>query len=490
MPETSCKEIADTLDNYIDCKFSAVADIVEPIVFYAPTVSFGGTEVGIPLILVWMALGSILFSIYFKFINFRFFKHAVDVVRGKFDSDLDEGEISSFQALTASLSGTVGLGNIAGVAIAISVGGAGAVFWMVIMGLLGMCSKFLEVSLGVKYRQESGGQDDEVFGGPMYYIKPAFEKIKMSKLGSFFAVFFALACIGGAVGGGNIFQANQAYQQAVNVTGGEASFLQDYGWAFGLFLAFLTGIVTMGGVRAIGKVTARLIPFMVVLYIGAGLIVIGLNITELPNALVTIFEQAFSVEAGIGALIGTILQGVKRASFSNEAGLGSAAIIYAAARTGSHIQQGFASMLGPFIDTVVICLITALVIVLTGVYQDTDGLAGVEMTSKAFGSEITIFPYILAVSVFLFAYSTLITWSYYAEKAFAYLFGTKKSLLNGFRLFFLAFVVVGCSLKLGNVVRVSEALMFIMAIPNIIAMYLLAPEIKKDLEEYISKLKG
>lgn len=312
----------------------------------------------------------------------------------------------------------------------------------------------------------------------------------MSKLGSIFAVIFAITCIGGSFGAGNLFQANQAYEQAVNVTGGEASFLVDNGWLFGLFLAFLTGIVTLGGVKIIGKVTCKLIPFMAILYIGAALAVIILNIGALPEALATIFKSALSPEAGIGALIGAIIQGVKRASFSNEAGLGSAAIIYAAARTGSHIQQGFASMLGPFIDTIVICLMTALVIVITGAYQDTEGMAGVELTSKAFGEEITVFPYILAISVFLFAYSTLLTWSYYAEKCVVYLFGECKAYIHIFRVIFLMVIVVGCSSQLEHIIRVSDALLFVMAIPNIIAMYLLAPEIKEDIKVYISKLKG
>ena len=483
----SCsKELISSFDQRVDCFVSGSADWLDSVVFYSIPL---GESISVPLILIWLAIGSVLFSVYFKFINFRFFKHAINVVLGKYDSKKQVGEISSFQALTASLSGTVGLGNIAGVAIAISVGGPGAVFWMVLMGLFGMCSKFLEVALGVKYRQEPKG-GEEVFGGPMYYIKPALQKLNLTRLGVFLAGFFALACIGGALGGGNLFQANQAYQQVLMVTGGELSFLADKGWAFGLFLAFLTGIVTLGGVRVIGNVTGKLIPFMVCIYVLAGLAVILMNITALPDALVIIIKSAFSIEAGFGAMIGAMIQGIKRASFSNEAGLGSAAIIYAAAKTTSHIQQGLASMLGPFIDTVVICVVTALVIVLSGVYQTTDGLSGVAMTSNAFGQEISFFPYILALCVFLFAYSTLITWSYYAEKCIAYLFGNKKAFLTIFRIVFLAFVVVGCSLKLDNVVKLSEALMFIMAIPNLIAMYILAPEIKKDLNAYISQLRG
>lgn len=493
----SCPELSGNFDKWMDCHFSSVANFIEPIVFYAPKFDIGDTTIALPLIIVWMALGSLIFTFYLGFINLRYFKHAIKIVSGKYDDKKDDGEISSFQALTASLSGTVGLGNIAGVAIAISVGGPGAALWMVLMGLFGMCSKFAEVSLGVKYRQDPI-DGDEVFGGPMYYIKPAFEKIKMAKLGTLFAIFFCLACIGGAIGGGNIFQANQAYQQVLNITSFEGTFLHgvfhDFlltnGWAFGVFLAILTGIVTMGGVKIIGKVTSKLIPLMVAIYLGAGLIVIGMNLSAIPEAFSVIISQAFTPAAGLGAFMGALIQGVKRASFSNEAGLGSAAIIYSATKTKSHIQQGFASMLGPFIDTAVICTLTALVIILTGAHLDTEGLAGVELTSRAFGSELSLFPYILALSVFLFAYSTLITWSYYAEKCIAYLFGDKKMYLNIFRISFLVFVVIGCTLELGNVVKVSEALMFVMAIPNLIAMYLLAPDIKRDLKEYISQLRG
>ncbi len=487
--DPSCYMISKTFDALVDCYFSVMADYIEPIVFYSLPIQMDGVTQNLPLILIWLACASLFLTIYFRFINLRFFRHAIDVLRGKYDGERHAGEITSFQALTASLSGTVGLGNIAGVAIAVSVGGPGAVFWMVVMGFLGMSSKFMEVALGVKYRQNADGQG-EVFGGPMYYIKPAFEKLNLSRVGICLSILFAIFCVGGAIGGGNLFQSNQAYQQVLNVTGGEGSFFYGQGWVFGLILAFLTGIVTLGGVRSIGKVTAKLVPFMVILYIGAGLIVIFMNVTEIPHALGIIFREAFTPEAGIGALIGAMIQGIKRASFSNEAGLGTAAIVYAATKTESHIQQGFAAMMGPFIDTVVICLITALVIVITGAYHDSDGLEGVTLTSRAFGEDLSFFPILLAISVCLFAYSTLITWSYYAEKAMIYLLGNKKIVTLSFRVVFLAFIVMGCSLEIGNVVRVSESLMFLMAIPNVLAMYILLPEIRKDLKEYISRMRG
>ncbi len=478
--------LIENLDYYV----GEIATFLESTIFYAVKFEMGTetvTEHSVPLLIIWLAMASILFTLYFKFINFRFFKHGIDIVRGKYDDPSQKGEITSFQALTASLSGTVGLGNIAGVAIAISIGGPGAAFWMIIMGLLGMSSKFLEVTLGVKYRQESE-VTGEIFGGPMFYIKEAFQQLKMPYVGSFVAVLFAISCIGGAIGAGGMFQSNQAYIQFVEVTGGEESFLQGYGWLFGLILAVLTGIVTLGGVQSIGKVTSKLVPFMGGLYLLAGLIVLLMNISSVPSGIATIFMEAFTPAAGVGGFIGALIQGIRRASFSNEAGLGTAGIMYASAKTDSPIQQGFASMLGPFIDTVIICTTTALVIVVTGEYQNTEGLAGVELTSRAFAHGIPWFPYVLTLAVFLFAYSCLITFSYYAEKCVIFLFGHKKPVIIGFHIIFLLSVILGCVSDFKNIIRISDMLILSMAIPNILAMYLLAPEIKKDLKAYISDL--
>ena len=394
--------------------------------------------------------------------------------------------------MATSLSGTVGLGNIAGVAVAVSLGGAGAVFWMVLMGLLGMSTKFVEVTLGVKYRAHADAEHPEkLSGGPMYYLKAAFAKRNMHKTGSVMAGIFAVFCIGGSLGGGNMFQANQSFTQFVNMTGGtDASWWADKGWLFGLILAFLVGLVIIGGIQSIARVTSKLVPLMGGVYMIAGLTVIALHYQNIPAAFAEIFTQAFSFEAGFGGFIGALLVGVQRASFSNEAGLGSAAIVHATAKTNKPISQGFVGMLGPFIDTVVICLVTALVIVITGSYNDGGEMEGVALTSRALESGVSWFPYVLGVTVFLFAYSTLITWSYYGMKCVGYLVGEKDWVDMAFKLVFCGFIVVGCSAELSNVITFSDAMILSMGIPNLIGLYLFAPEIKKDLKEYLHALRS
>lgn len=479
------------IDQKINAFFEPVADAAVNIVFFSLPLMEG---LDVKLILLWLVVAALFFTFYLGFINFRYFKHAIDLVRGKDETDSDpktEGEITRFQALTTSLSGTVGLGNIAGVAIAISVGGPGAMFWMIVMGLFSMATKFSEVALAVKYRKHMDPDHPEaISGGPMYYLKEAFAKHKMAKLGSIVAGIFAICCIGGSLGGGNMFQANQAYMQAVNVTGGEQSFLNDNGWMFGLFLAFLVGLVIIGGIRSIARVTSKLVPLMGAIYIVAGLIVIGLHMSDLPAAIGTVVQSAFSLQAGIGGLLGGILLGVQRAAFSNEAGLGSAAIVHSTAKTNDHVSQGFVAMLGPFIDTIVICSVTALVIVITGAYQNVDGMGGVELTSQAFASGLSWFPYVLALTVFLFAYSTLITWSYYGLKAVTFLFGERDSIALVFKLVFCGFVIVGCTMDLKSIIDFSDAMILSMGIPNIIGLYLFAPELRRDVKAYAKKLKA
>lgn len=486
------------IDTVINDAFGAVSDVATGVVFYSMDLGLqnhAGDPVTVPVILLWLAAASFFFTFYLGFINFRYFKHAIDVLRGKYDKPGGEGQINRFQALATSLSGTVGLGNIAGVAVAVSAGGPGAVFWMVLMGFLGMSTKFVEVTLGVKYRAHVEEEHPEqVSGGPMYYLKAGFEKHKMPKLGAVVAIIFAICCIGGSVGGGNMFQANQAFNQFVNMTGGfegaDASWWADKGWVFGLGLAFMVGLVIIGGIKEIAFVTSKLVPFMGGLYLLTGLIVIAMNYDKIPGALGVIFVGAFSVKAGFGALLGGLLVGVQRASFSNEAGLGSAAIVHATAKTDTPISQGFVGMLGPFIDTVIICLVTALMIVITGVYTEGQGVEGVMLTSRAMESGSPIFTYILGVTVFLFAYSTLITWSYYGMKALGYIVGEHDWIHLVYKLVFCCFVVVGCSSQLDNVISFSDAMILSMGIPNIIGLYLFSPEIKKDLREYLQAIKS
>lgn len=480
-----------SIDAAINSAFESIAKVSNAVVLYSPEMTFaapdGEMTVKIPLIVIWLALAGLFFTFYLRFLNLRHFKHAFDCLTHKFDEPGAKGQISNFDSLAACLSATIGLGNIAGVAVAVTLGGPGAAFWMGVMGLFGMASKFAEVSLGVKYRRfPDTNRPDEVAGGPMYYLREAFEKRGLKKLGIFMGGFFALSCIGGAIGGGNMFQSNQVYGQVLYITGGEAGIFHERGWLFGVGLAILAGMVTLGGVKAIAKVAAKLTPIMAVLYIVAGFIVIAVNYQNIPSALASIFTSAWSLEAGWGGFIGAIIVGVKRATFANEAGLGTAAIIQASAKTDFPVRQGLVGGLGPFLDTFFVCMITALVIIISGVYQSGQGVEGIELTSRAFETVFPQFKYILTLVVFLFAYSTIIVYSYYGEKCLGYLIGERQSTAIAFRLVFLLFIIVGAASSLGNVIDFADAMFLSMAIPNIIGLYLLAPELKRDVNEYIS----
>lgn len=485
------------IDDLIDGLFRGLADFSEAVLFYSlkfdvPDAAGMMVTKEFPVILMWLAAAGVFFTLYLGFINLRLFKHSFDIVRGKYEEPEADGHLSNFKALMASLAGTVGLGNIAGVAVAVSIGGPGAVLWMVVMAFIGMSTKFAEVMMGVKYRlsfTNDKGEHD-LSGGPMYYLRDGLAKRNMPRLGKVLAVVFSLCCIGGAIGGGNMFQANQTFNQFVTATGGpEASFLAGYGWLFGIGLAILTGVVIIGGIKSIANVSARLVPLMAILYFIAGMVVVFLHIDQVPAAFATIFREAFSPQAGFAGVIGGLLVGVQRASFSNESGLGSAAIVQSVARTAEPVRQGVASMMGPFIDTVVICTVTALVIIVTGVYQGGQGMAGVELTSSAFATTIPGAPILLAVTVFLFAFSTLIGWSYYGVKATTFIFGEHVAYETAFRLLFCLCIVVGCASELSNVIRFTDALILSMAFPNLIGLYIMAPEIKRDLKDYMARMK-
>ncbi|OEF07749.1 MULTISPECIES: alanine/glycine:cation symporter family protein [Vibrio] len=468
-----------------------VAPIVNPFVgMIFSTIPFPFTDVQVPWIVLWLVVAATFFTFYLGFINVRGFKHALELVSGKFSNPKakEDGEVSHFQALTTALSGTVGLGNIAGVAVAVSLGGAGATFWMILAGLLGMSSKFVECALGVKYRNTNA--DGTVSGGPMYYLSKGLAKRGNAALGRTLAVLFSVFAIGGALGGGNMFQANQAFKQVVGVTGGDASFLADKGWLFGIILAVIVGIVIIGGIKSIAKVTEKVVPFMAAIYVGAALIIIGMNFDRIDDAFAAIINGAFTGEGIAGGVIGVLIQGFKRAAFSNEAGVGSAAIAHAAVKTKEPMSEGFVSLLEPFIDTVVICTMTALVIIITGYLDNDSGLAGVELTSAAFGSSISWFPYILAIAVVLFAFSTMISWSYYGLKAWTYLFGESKTAEIIFKVKFCVFVVIGSAMNLGPVIDFSDAMIFSMALVNIVGLYILVPEIKRDLADYLERHKA
>lgn len=488
-PQPSIKDTV-SIDEYINELFEPISKAAFDVIFY-PLPLFEGIEISI--ILLWLSFASLFFTLYLGFINIRYFKHGVSLLFGKGMEKNKDGEVSQFQALMASLSGTVGLGNIGGVAVAISTGGPGAAFWMTLMGLLGMSTKFSEVMLGVKYRTHPDPDNPKkVSGGPMYYLKEGFRRIKLPYVGTALAILFSILCVLGAIGGGNMYQSNQAFRQIIEATGGVGvSPVEGFGWAVGLLMAFLVSVVIIGGLKSIAAVASKLVPVMAVIYAVAAFIVIGMHYVDVPAAFVTIFNSAFTLEAGIGALLGGLLIGVQRAAFSNESGLGSASIVQSATNTDGPVGTGMVGMLGPFIDTILICNITALLIVVTGVYNDVpDGIAGVELTSMAFETGLPGFKYALTIAVILFAYSTMISWYYCGAIAFRYLFGENDKIESIFKIFYCACIVVGASAQLGNLIDFADAAMLSMAIPNIIGLYLFAPEIKRDVKEYIASLKS
>ncbi|WP_066225153.1 alanine/glycine:cation symporter family protein [Formosa haliotis] len=469
----------------------------------------------IPWVLIVLIGGAIYFTIYFKFINFTGFRTAIDVVQDKYHDiekhgadtlygdvtpndhaniietlrdDSAEGEVSHFQALTAALSATVGLGNIAGVAVALSIGGPGATFWMIVAGFLGMASKFAECTLGVKYRDV--GEDGTVYGGPMYYLKKGLGEKGFGGLGKVLAVIFAVFVIGGSFGGGNMFQANQAAAQFVKLFEIESA---NGGLYFGLVMAALVAVVIIGGIKRIASVTEKIVPFMAGIYVLASVIILVANYSHIGDAFMLIYEGAFSGLGIAGGLIGVMIQGIRRGAFSNEAGVGSAAIAHSAVRTIYPASEGIVALLEPFVDTVVICTMTALVIIITnfdGQFMEygVPITEGVELTATAFDSVIPHFSIVLTLAVILFAFSTMISWSYYGMQGWVYLFGKGKITDLVYKFLFLLFVVVGASISLGAVIDFSDAMIFAMVVPNIIGVVLLTPIVKKELNKYMKAI--
>jgi AGCS family alanine or glycine:cation symporter len=438
---------------------------------------------GIPFIVIWLVLGATFFTLRMGFINIRGFRHSLQLARGTYDDPSAPGQVTHFQALATAVSGTVGLGNIAGVAVAVSLGGAGATFWMIVCGLLGMSSKFVECTLGVKYRDIL--PDGRVFGGPMNYLRYGLEKRNMKGLGQVLAGLFAVLCVGASFGGGNMFQANQSFEQLA----GQFSVLQGNGFWFGIVTAILVGVVIIGGIRSIANVTGRIVPLMASIYIIAALAVIILNIQNIGPAFSAIVEGAFSPSAVKGGIIGVLVVGFQRAAFSNEAGVGSAAIAHSAVKTNNPPSEGFVALLEPFIDTVVVCTLTALVLIFTGMHE-VEGMAGAQLTSDAFGSVFSWFPYILGIAVFLFAFSTMISWSYYGMRAWTYLFGKSRRAEMVYKMLFLVFVVIGASVSLGAVLDFSDMMILAMSFPNIIGLYIMSGEVRDDLKDYLKRLKN
>ncbi|MCW5947870.1 MAG: alanine:cation symporter family protein [Pyrinomonadaceae bacterium] len=517
------------IDERIDAAFKPIADGFEAIVFYAAPLP---APFNLPIVLYLLILGATFFTVVFGFVNIRRFPLALNVVRGKYDdiemaSDpqheephtavdkpdvyvteegdvartiRDEGhhgEVNHFQALATAVSGTVGLGNIAGVAVAVGIGGPGATFWMIVAGLLGMSSKFVECTLGVKYRDID--KDGTVHGGPMYYLSRGFEELKMGPVGKLLAVVFAIFCVGGSFGGGNAFQANQATTQITTMFGlgggGAARTL------IGLVMAVLVAVVIIGGIKRIAKVTDKLVPVMAIVYILGSLVIIIFHIKDIPMAFGQIIDGAFSANAAVGGIAGVIIQGFRRAAFSNEAGAGSAAIAHSAVRTKYPASEGLVALLEPFIDTVVICTMTAIVIVLfntEGVFQyggingnvmiGSEVVNGVDLTARAYNEVLPGFNIVLTAAIVMFAFSTMISWSYYGLQSWKFLFGRSRASDLSFKVIFCIFVVIGAAASLGSVLAFSDAMILAMVFPNMIGLLFLFPKVRQELDRYLKAI--
>ena len=472
----------DTLAASIDAFIAPLASALSAFVFFSVPV-FGQQ---VPLVVAWLAIGALFFTLYLRFINIRGFWLAVRHVRGDFKDPSAEGEISHFRALATAISGTVGVGNIGGVAVAISLGGAGAAFWLFVAGFLSMSTKLIECTLGVKYRQVHA--DGSVSGGPMYYLDGYFQERNWPRVGRTLGGIYALALVIGCFGVGNMFQSNQAYQQMLVITGGETSFLADYSLLFGLVLAGIVGLVIIGGITSIARVAAYIVPFMAGIYIIGCLVIISLSWQNIPLAISTAVSSAFGADAMAGGALGALIMGFQRALFSNEAGLGSASIAHAAVQTRSPASEGFVGLLEPFIDTVVVLTLSSLVILTTALPNGLmdGGLSGIEVTSAAFASHIPWSPYLIAFAAVLFAFSTALAWSYYGLQAWNYLVGVGKWRTLGFQLVFLTFFALGCVLELKAVLDFSDAMIFLIALPNLVALYLFAPMVKREVQAYLS----
>jgi len=514
MPVVTFAQDEMGLDQKIDQAFKPISDFISGIIFF---------EVfeGAPFVIILLVCSALFFTLYFGFPNIRFFGKAINVVRGKYDhvdhtsagnnnlavdgdikdtiaDESKEGEVTHFQALATAVSGTVGNGNIAGVALAIALGGPGATFWMVVCGLLGMSSKFVECTLGVQYRDI--GEDGTVYGGPMYYLSKGLKEKGFAMLGKITAVLFAVFCIGGSFGGGNAAQSNQATIVLKELMGWEST---SAGAIIGVTLAVLVGIIIIGGIKRIASVTEKIVPFMAVLYLAACLYIILSNFSLVDNAFALIFQEAFDPQAiGVGGVIGVLLVGFKRAAFSNEAGAGSASIAHSAVKTKYSASEGLVALLEPFIDTVVICTMTALVIIIYNfggnfdyggegsVMIDRVAYEGAGITSKAFGQYIPYSNVFLTIAVVLFAVSTMISWSYYGLQSWKFLFGRGKTADLTYKLLFLGFVVIGAAASMDSIWGFSDAMIFAMVFPNMIGLFFLFPIVKKELARYLSAIKG
>ena len=485
------------IDQKIDEAFAPISDFFSSVVFFQ--------VMGYPFVILLLVGSALFFTIYFGFPNIKYFLTAINVVRGKYDDHdkndekTEDGEVSHFQALATAVSGTVGNGNIAGVALAIALGGPGATFWMVVCGLLGMSTKFVECTLGVQYRDVD--ENGVVYGGPMYYLSRGLKEKGFETLGKITAVIFAVCCIGGSFGGGNAAQANQATVVVKQLLGFEST---SAGAIIGLVMAVLVGIIIIGGIKRIASVTEKIVPFMAVLYLFACMYILLINYSLIDDAINLIITEAFNPTAmGVGGVIGVLMVGFKRAAFSNEAGAGSASIAHSAVKTKYSASEGLVALLEPFIDTVVICTMTALVIIIFnfGGYFEYggDGLGtvmiegvpfeGAGITSQAFAQYIPFSDVFLTIAVVLFAISTMISWSYYGLQSWKYLFGRGAAADLTYKLLFCSFCVLGAAASMNSIWAFSDAMIFAMVFPNMVGLYFLFPVVKVQLEKYLKAIK-
>lgn len=478
------------VDGAINSWFDPIATWFGSIIFFPITIG----SISFPFVVLWLIFAAGVFTVYFGFIQARAAKLSLEIIRGKYTSKSDPGEVTHFQALASALSGTVGLGNIAGVGVAIALGGPGATFWMIIAGLLGMCTKFVECTLGVKYREID--ENGVVHGGPFKYLPVAFRRFS-KPVATVLTGLFAIAILIFGIVGGGMFQANQTFAQVRTATGGDDGILAGpfASLIFGIIFAALVALVILGGIRSIAKVTDKLVPGMAIFYVISCLLVLGLNFSNIPAAIGEIFAGAFNPQGVAGGIVGVMIIGFQRSAFSNEAGIGSAPIAHSAVKTRRPISEGFVALLEPFIDTVVVCTMTALTIIVANQasYREDLGageIGGVALTSDAFSTVASWYPILLAIAVALFAFSTLITWAYYGEQAWSYLFGNAKASVTVFRTLVCLFVVVGCVATFSKVVEFADAALFMCAFINILGLYMLMPVVKKEMKKYLADRKA
>lgn len=474
---------AMTVNDFVENYVGKITDAIAAFIF-TPISIFGAQ---VPIIILWILFAGIFFTFYLRGIPIWGFKHSLKVISEAKKDNGGDGEVSAFQALSTALSGTIGMGSIAGVAIAISIGGPGATFWILVGAIFGMSLKFVEASAALIYR--TFNLDGSVSGGPMHYIAHGLTKKKMRWLGQPLSVLFAAVFIGAALSGGNLIQINQTTKLLIDVTGGETSFLASHAWVMGVSVAIVVGLITIGGIKSIGRVTEKIVPFMCMLYVIGGLAVVAVNYQHIPHAFAVILKEAFFPQSVVGGIFGTIIIGLRRSVQTNEAGTGSAPIVYAATKTKDSVAPGFVSLIEPLICAMM-CILTAFIVTVTGTYQTEPGqITGIEMVSDAFAMVLPVFPKILTVVVMLFALSTIISWAYYGQKCWNFLFGEgfKRSLT--FNIIYLIVIIIGSELNVKSVINIVDAMMISTSVPNIIALYILAPEIREELRLYCQKMK-